>query len=145
MTDEWIEITTVWKNEMAFIGQDTSSGATLQMGTLEGKHGFSPMHLLLIAVAGCTGMDIVSILRKKHLALSDMQVRVRGKRASDYPMIWTDIHITYLVWGEVMPPKDLEQAIQLSEDKYCSVGLMLGKSARITSEYQILQPGLSAE
>ena len=145
MTDEWIEITTVWKNEMAFIGQDTSSGAPLQMGTLEGKHGFSPMHLLLIAVAGCTGMDIVSILRKKHLALSDMQVRVRGKRASDYPMIWTDIHITYLVWGEVMPPKDLEQAIQLSEDKYCSVGLMLGKSARITSEYQILQPGQSAE
>ena len=145
MTDEWIEITTVWKDEMAFIGQDTSSGATLQMGTLEGKHGFSPMHLLLIAVAGCTGMDIVSILRKKHLALSDMQVRVRGKRAGDYPMIWTDIHITYLVWGEDLAAKDLEQAIQLSEDKYCSVGLMLGKSARITSEYQILQPGQSAE
>ena len=52
---------------MAFVGQDTN-GATLQMGTLDGKPGFSPMHLLLIAVAGCTGMDIVSILRKKHLA-----------------------------------------------------------------------------
>ena len=144
MSEEWIEITTAWKNEMAFLGQDTS-GATLQMGTLEGKNGFSPMHLLLIAVAGCTGMDIVSILRKKHLTLSDMQIRVRGKRASDYPMIWTDIHIIYLVWGEAIPPRDLEQAIQLSEDKYCSVGLMLGKSARLTSDYKLYQPGQSAE
>jgi putative redox protein len=144
MLEEWIEITTAWKNEMVFIGQD-SSGSTLQMGTLEGRHGFSPMHLLLIAVAGCTGMDIVSILRKKHLSMSDMQIRVRGKRASDYPMIWTDIHITYLVWGEAIPPKDLEQAIQLSENKYCSVGLMLGKSARITSDYQLHQPGENAE
>jgi putative redox protein len=115
------------------------------MGTLAGKPGFSPMHLLLIALAGCTGEDIVSILRKKQLALSDMQVRVRGKRASDYPKIWTDIHLTYLVWGEDIRPKDVEQAIQLSEDKYCSVGLMLGKVARISSEYHLLKPGQSAE
>jgi len=140
MTEEWTEITAAWKNELAFVGQDTT-GATLQLGTLDGKPGFSPMHLLLIAVAGCTGMDIVSILQKKRLALRDLQVRVRGKRARDYPMIWTEIHITYLVWGEAIQPKDVEQAIQLSEDKYCSVGLMLGKVARITSEYQILKPG----
>ena len=140
MTEEWTEISAAWKNELAFVGQDTT-GATLQLGTLDGKPGFSPMHLLLIAVAGCTGMDIVSILQKKRLALRDLQVRVRGKRARDYPMIWTEIHITYLVWGEAIQPKDVEQAIQLSEDKYCSVGLMLGKVARITSEYQILKPG----
>jgi len=144
MTEEWTEISAAWKNELAFVGQDTT-GATLQLGTLDGKPGFSPMHLLLIAVAGCTGMDIVSILQKKRLALSDLQVRVRAKRARDYPMIWTDIHITYLVWGEAIQPKDVEQAIQLSEDKYCSVGLMLGKAARITSEYRILKPGETAE
>jgi putative redox protein len=144
MTEEWTEITAAWKNEMAFVGQDTN-GATLQMGTLDGKPGFSPMHLLLIAVAGCTGEDIVSILKKKRLALSNMQVRVRGKRATDYPMIWTDIHITYLVWGEAIPPRDVEQAIQLSEDKYCSVRLMLCNAARITSEYHLLQPGENAE
>ena len=144
MAEEWIEITAAWKNEMAFVGQD-STGATLQMGTLDGKPGFSPMHLLLIALAGCTGEDIVSILRKKRLALSDMQVRVRGKRASDYPKIWTDIHLTYLVWGEDIHSKDVEQAIQLSEDKYCSVGLMLGKDARISSEYHLLKPGEIAE
>jgi putative redox protein len=144
MTEEWTEITAAWHSDMAFVGQDTN-GATLQMGSMDGKHGFSPMQLLLIAVAGCTGEDIVSILKKKRLALSNMQVRVRGKRAKDYPMIWTDIHINYLVWGEAIPPKDLEQAIQLSEDKYCSVRLMLDKAARITSEYHLLKPGESAE
>ena len=140
MPEEWTEITAAWKNGMAFIGQDTS-GVSLQMGTLDGKPGFSPMHLLLVAVAGCTGTDIISILKKKRLVLGDLQVRVRGKRAKDYPMIWTDIHLTYLVWGEAIQPKDVEQAIQLSKEKYCSVGLMLGKAARITSEYQILKPG----
>ena len=144
MTGEWTEITAAWKNELAFVGQDTT-GATLQMGTLDGKPGFSPMHLLLIGLAGCTGEDIVSILRKKRLALSDMQVRVRGKRSSDYPKVWTVIHLTYLVWGEAIQPRDVEQAIQLSEDKYCSVRLMLGKAARITSEYHLLQPGEIAE
>jgi len=140
MTGEWTEITAAWNSDSTFIGQN-AAGGTVQMGSLDGKPGFSPMHLLLIAVAGCTGMDIVSILQKKRLALRDLQVRVRGKRARDYPMIWTEIHITYLVWGEAIQPKDVEQAIQLSEDKYCSVGLMLGKVARITSEYQILKPG----
>ncbi len=144
MTEDWIEITAAWKKEMAFVGQD-ASGTSLQMGSLDGKPGFSPMQLLLIAVAGCTGEDIVSILKKKRLALSDMQVRVRGKRATDYPKIWTDIHITYLVWGEAIQPRDVEQAIQLSEEKYCSVRLMLGKAARITSEYHLLQPSQSAE
>ena len=144
MTEEWTEITAAWKSDSTFIGQN-AAGGNVQMGSLDGKPGFSPMHLLLIAVAGCTGMDIASILQKKRLALSDLQVQVRGKRARDYPMIWTDIHITYLVWGEAIQPKDVEQAIQLSEDKYCSVGLMLGKAARITSEYHLLKPGESAE
>ncbi len=144
MTEGWTEITAAWKNEMAFVGQ-SSTGGTVQMGTMDSKPGISPMQLLLVAVAGCTGEDIVSILKKKRLEPIDMQVRVRGKRASDYPMIWTDIHITYLIWGEAIPPKDVEQAIQLSEEKYCSVGIMLGKVARITSEYHLLKPGESAE
>lgn len=99
------------------------------------------MQLLLISLAGCTGMDIFSILQKKHLKLDDMQVRVRGIRSSDYPKIWTDIHITYLIWANNVQPRDAEQAIRLSEEKYCSVGLMLGKAAKITSEYHLLEPG----
>ncbi len=74
-----------------------------------------------------------------------MQVRVRGIRSTDYPKIWTDIHITYLIWANNILPKDAEQAIQLSEEKYCSVGMMLGKAARITSEYHLFEPGANTD
>jgi len=144
LSESWTEITASWKNDMTFIGLN-SAGGTVQMGTLDGKPGVGPMQLLLVALAGCTGLDIVSILQKKRLNLSDLQVRVRGKRANEYPMVWTDIHLTYLIWGEAILPQDAEQAIRLSEEKYCSVGLMLGKVARITSEYHLLRPGEIAE
>jgi putative redox protein len=99
------------------------------------------MQLLLVAIAGCSGDDILSILQKKHTDLADFQMRVSGKRATDYPMIWTHIHISYYLWGNDIKPKDVEQAIDLSIKKYCSVGLMLEKSAEISCEYQILKPG----
>jgi putative redox protein len=143
MSSGLTEITASWKGELAFVAQN-SAGGSVQMGTIEGKPGVGPMQLLLVAIAGCTGDDIISILQKKRVALTDMQVRVSGKRAEDYPMIWTQIHITYLIWGRNIEPKDVEQAIELSETKYCSVGIMLGKSARITSDYFILKPGETA-
>jgi putative redox protein len=144
LTEEWTEVFANWKNEGTFVGLN-SSGGTVQMGSLDGKPGVNPMQLLLVALGGCTGMDIVSILQKKRLNLVDVKVRVRGKKADEYPMIWTDIHLTYFIWGEAIQPRDVEQAIQLSEDKYCSVGIMLGKAARITSEYHLLKPGDDAE
>jgi putative redox protein len=144
LTKDWTEVSAAWKNETTFVGLN-SAGGTVQMGPVDGKPGVSPMQLLLVALGGCTGMDIVSILQKKRLNLVDMKVLVRGKHASEYPKIWTDIHLTYLIWGEAIPPVDVEQAIRLSEEKYCSVGIMLGKAARITSEYQILKPGENAE
>jgi putative redox protein len=140
VTEGWTEITAEWKDQQAFIVRN-AAGQTIQMGELEGKPGISPMQLLLIALAGCTGMDISSILEKKHHRPANMQVKVSGKRALDYPKVWTDIHITYLIWGENIPPKDVEQAIRLSEEKYCSVGLMLGNTATINSEYLIFRPG----
>ena len=143
MSDGLVEITANWKGETIFLGQN-AAGGTVQMGTLDNKPGIGPMQLLLVALAGCTGVDIVSILQKKRAKLTDMQVKVSGKRAIDYPMIWTDIHLKYRIWGEEIKPKDVEQAIQLSEEKYCSVGIMLGKSAKITSEYEILKPGQAA-
>jgi len=86
MTENWSEITVTWKGETTFIGQ-TADRETVQMSPLDGKPGVTPMQLLLVAVAGCTDMEIVSILQKKRIKLTDMQVRVRGRRASDYPMI----------------------------------------------------------
>ena len=140
MAEGLIEITAHWKGEMTFVGQN-AVGGTVQMGALDGRPGVSPMQLLLVALAGCTGVDILSILQKKRVDLTDMQVRVSGKRALEYPTTWTHIHITYIIWATGIKSKDVEQAIKLSENKYCSVGIMLGKSAKITSEYQILKPG----
>ena len=140
MSEGWTEINASWKGDLIFIGEN-KDGGTVQMGTLDGKPGVGPMQLLLAGLAGCTGMDIVSILKKKRADLTDFKVKVRGKRAETYPMIWTDIEVTYYLWGKGLKPKDVEQAIQLSEEKYCSVGIMMEKAARIHSEYRILQSG----
>lgn len=144
MSEGWTEITAAWKGDMTFVGQN-AKGGIVPMGPVDGNPGVGPMQLLLVATAGCTGTDIVSILQKKHANLTDMKVKVSGKRATDYPMIWTDIHITYLIWGTDIQDKDVKQAIELSENKYCSVGIMLGKSAKLTSEYRILKPGEKAD
>ena len=140
MSEGLTEITAAWQGEKSFIARN-AAGGTLQMGSLKGKPGISPMQLLLVAIAGCSGDDILSILQKKHTDLADFQMRVSGKRATDHPMIWTHIHVSYFLWGSDIKPKDVEQAIDLSIKKYCSVGIMLEKSAEITSEYQILKPG----
>ena len=140
MGDGITEITASWKGESTFIGHN-SQGGIVQMGILDGKPGVGPMQLLLVALAGCTGMDIISILKKKNTDITEFQVRVRGTRADDHPMIWTQIHISYQIWGNQIISKDVDQAIKLSENKYCSVGIMLSKSTNITSDYSIMKPG----
>lgn len=142
MVDGLTEITASWKGGMAFVGQN-ATGGSVQMGSQEDLPGISPMQLLLVAIAGCTGMDIVSILQKKRADLADLQVRVSGHRADDHPKIWTGIHLRYVVWGQDIKTNDLVNAIELSKKKYCSVGIMLEKSANITSDYIILKPGES--
>ncbi|MBI4787590.1 MAG: OsmC family protein [Chloroflexi bacterium] len=102
------------------------------------NHGPSPMELLLVGLAGCTGMDIVDVLKKKRQEVTGLEVRVEGTRAETYPMVYTDIQVTYVVRGKNVSQKAVEDAIQLSETKYCSASAMLGKAARITSRYEVL-------
>lgn len=100
------------------------------------------MELLLMGVAGCTGIDIANILTKARQPMKDLQVRVRGKYAPEgtLPRVFTDIEILYLVWGDGIDPKVLENAIQLSEEKYCSASAMMRGVAKVTWSYQILKP-----
>lgn len=140
MSVGWTNINVTWKGGMAFVGEN-DAGASVQMGASPDNPGVGPMQMLLLGLAGCTGMDIISILKKKRLNISDFKITTRGLRADDYPMIWKNIEVTYLIWGEDLNKKDVEQAIKLSEEKYCSVGIMLAKSAQITSSYKILKPG----
>jgi putative redox protein len=144
MAEKWTKVAASWKGGMNFSGEN-EAGGQVQMSTINGVPGVGPMQLLLVGLAGCTGMDIVSILQKKKIELADFRVEVQALRADTYPMIWTDINVMYLLWGEGIKIKDVEQAINLSEEKYCSVSLMLGKSARIKSGYQILKPGETTE
>jgi len=136
VANQWREIEAEWQGGGAFIGRNVSGGM-VQMGKLNDQPGVSPMELLLVGLAGCTGVDIVDIMAKKKESLKALKVRVRGKRSEDFPKIYKEIEITYLIWGEGIKSKSVEQAIQLSEDKYCSVGVMLSAVADIHSSYQI--------
>ena len=136
MANQWREIEAEWQGGGAFIGRNVSGGM-VQMGKLNDQPGVSPMELLLVGLAGCTGVDIVDIMAKKRESLKALKVMVRGKRSEDFPKIYKEIEITYLIWGEGIKSKSVEQAIQLSEDKYCSVGVMLSAVADIHSSYQI--------
>ena len=139
MGDDWKEIVAEWKGDLSFTGRN-EAGGTVQMGNQNGQPGLSPMELLLAGMAGCTGIDIVNILRKKRQRIEDFQVRVRGKRADQPPKVYTKIEVTYLLWGEDLDPRAVEHAIQLSEDKYCSASVMLRAMAEISSEYRIMRP-----
>lgn len=138
MTDDWREVTAEWVGETAFEGRN-HSGRNIQMGSVHGQPGMSPMELILIGVAGCTGMDVVSILGKKRQIFDKFEIKVRGKRAETHPRVYTEIEVTYEFWGEKLDPKMVEQAIHLSEDKYCSVSAMLSAKATISSRYVIHQ------
>lgn len=96
----------------------------------------SPMELVLIALCGCTGYDVVSILRKKREPFTSLEVRAEAERAATPPAVYTDIRLAYLVGGNVSH-KAVEDAVRLSEEKYCSVAAMLNKMAKIsyTIEY----------
>jgi len=140
MASEWKSVSATWKGDLTFIGE-SAEGGTVQMGPFDGKEGIGPMKLVLAGLAGCTGIDIVSILKKKKVTLTGFKVNVRGKRADTYPMVYTDIEVEYILWGDNLKTRDVEQAIKLSEQKYCSVSAMLEKTANIRSSYRIMKPG----
>lgn len=100
--------------------------------------GFRPMELLLIGLAGCTGMDVISILRKKRQDVTDYEVHVRGVRAEKHPMVFQEITVEHVVTGRHLKPEAIARAIALSEDRYCGAGAMLGKVAHLAHTYRIV-------
>jgi len=107
--------------------------------------GFRPMELLLAGLAGCTGMDVTSILRKKRQDVTGYQVRVRGVRAEEHPMVFVEITVEHIVTGHAVQPEAVARAIQLSEERYCGAGAMLGKVAHLTHTYRIVEAADTAE
>jgi putative redox protein len=125
-----IEASLNWTDNERYVGTATSRHAIV-LDTAKEKTANSPMELVLIALCGCTASDVVGILRKKREKFTGLEVRAAGERADGYPAVYTSIHLTYLVRGEVSK-KSMEDAVKLSKEKYCSVSAMLEKTAKIT-------------
>ena len=99
--------------------------------------GSSPKELLLMALGGCTAMDVIPILRKKHVPVDTLEIRVSGNVREEHPQVFTDVHIEYIVYGTGIGAEEVERAIELSTTKYCSVSAMLRESVAITHSYRI--------
>src|ERR1019366_1352635 len=119
-----------WTDNDRYVGA-ASSRHSIVMDTAAEKTANTPMELLLLALCGCTASDVVGILRKKREPFAGLEVAAKGERADGYPAVYTSIHLTYTVRGEVNR-KAMEDAVRLSKDKYCSVSAMLAKTAKIT-------------
>lgn len=103
------------------------------------NRGFRPMEMLLVGLAGCTGMDVISILRKKRQAVSTYEVVVTGRRAQDHPMVFEQITVEHVISGQNIQPEAVARAIALSRGRYCGAGAMLGRIAHLTHTYRILE------
>ncbi|HEY7414903.1 MAG TPA: OsmC family protein [Ktedonobacteraceae bacterium] len=101
--------------------------------------GFRPMEMLLVGLAGCTGMDVISILRNKRQQITAYEVHVEGIRAEDHPMVFVEITVEHIVTGQHIQPEAVARAIQLSEGRYCGAGAMLGKVAHLKHTFTILE------
>jgi putative redox protein len=97
-----------------------------------------PMELVLLALGGCSGADVVSILEKKKVSLKGFEINIDAERAEHDPMVYTKIHLEYMFYGQNIEPKHVERAITLSQEKYCSISAMLKPSVPITTSYKII-------
>lgn len=132
----------VLRDDMLFAGY-SSNGYTIPLDAHQeelGGHnaGISPMELMLTALAGCTGMDVISILRKKKQAVSAFEVQVEGVRADEHPKVYTEIWVKFIVTGKDVDPAAVERAIELSRDKYCGAAATLRHTATMHYDYEIV-------
>ncbi len=132
-----------WVDGMQFVAEGGTGHAIVLDGdpSVGGRNtGSRPMELLLMGLAGCTAMDVVFILRRKRQKFTGVEVYVTGERADTHPKVYTKIHVEYIIYGDV-DDKAARQAIELSEEKYCSASAMLKKTAEVTWSYRIVREG----
>ncbi len=131
-----------WIENLKFEAE-TENGHKFFMDAPKSSHGddtaATPMQYLLLATAGCTAFDVVAILKKKKQKIEDVEVEVNAERAETHPKVFTKMEIVYKIYGKNISKKAVEQAIKLSKEKYCSASIMIGKTAKITTRYEILE------
>jgi putative redox protein len=130
-----------WAGNAAFIGRSSSGHTVVMDGPAEGggrNLGPRPMEMLILGMGACSTYDVVSILKKSRQEISDCEIKITSKRAESDPRVFTDIHIHFVVSGRNLKQKQVERAIKLSAEKYCSASIMLGATANITHDFEII-------
>jgi len=128
----------VWSGEGLYVGIDTNKhSVVISTQDEENRVGMKPSDLLLVALASCTAVDVVSILRKKRQTLRQLEILADGEQEADPPWRFRRIHLTYRVRGENLTPEAVGRAIELSESRYCSVSASLRPQVEITTSFEI--------
>ena len=128
-----------WLEDMTLIGESESGHAVVMDGPAElGGHnlGLRPMEMVLLGMGGCTAIDVLNILKKARQAVVDCVVELDAERAATDPKVFTRIQVHYIVSGHGLNERQVERAVQLSAEKYCSASIMLGKTAEITHTFE---------
>ena len=137
-----------WKEDMTFVGT-TDSGFSLQMDADSSSggtnQGVRPMEMIALGLAGCTGMDVISILRKKRQQVTNFEVRVNAPRSAEHPKVFTKARITFIVTGTNVDETALLRSIELSMTKYCPVQVMLSQAFPMELHYEIYEDGLDGQ
>jgi len=130
-----------WLDNMSFVGESASGHSVVMDGPPEagGRNlGVRPMEMLLLGLGGCSSFDVVSMLKKGRQNISNCEVEISAKRADTEPKVFTEIHLHFIIEGKDLSEVKVSKAIQLSAEKYCSASIMLGKTATVTHDYEIV-------
>ncbi len=131
-----------WLGDRAFVAESGSGHAVVLDGPPDGggrNIGLRPMEMVLLGVGGCSAYDVVSILEKSRQKVSDCRVELSAERADATPAVFTRIHLHFVVSGQDLNPKQVERAVRLSAEKYCSASIMLASSGvEITHDFEIV-------
>jgi putative redox protein len=132
-----------WAGRMTFVGR-AGTNHLVPMDTTPDFDGDSsatkPIELLLIGLGGCTGMDVVSLLRKMRVNFDSLEMNITAEKSDGHPSVYTSIDLEYVITGTNIDPDKAQRAIDLSQGKYCSVSAMLGKACPISYRYRIIGP-----
>jgi len=131
-----------WNDGVSFLGETESGHTVLMDGAPEvgGRNlGLRPMELVLMGTGGCTAFDVVMILKKSRQDISNCIVEIEAERATEDPKVFTRIHYHFILTGNNLKPPQVDRAINLSAEKYCSASIMLGKTAEMTHDFEIVR------
>ena len=137
-----MNISVNWVDGLLMVGKSDSCHTITMDGPPEsgGENlGVRPMEMLLLGVAGCTMIDVVTTLKKMRQDLSHLETKINAERATDHPKVFTDIHIQFILKGQNLDEKKVDKAITLSAEKYCSASIMLGETATITHDFEVVE------